>query len=282
MMRKGGSDPGFFTTQKSRARHWVYGLFEVGAGGRLGWYVDYAIMLLIIANVVAVTLETVDPLYAAFGRDFYLFEALSVLVFSIEYLGRLWAATEHPGYEHWLWGRIRYAASPFMLIDLLAIAPFFIAPFVDLRFLRALRLLRFLRLLKLARYSRSLQLFRTVLARKRDDLTITAIATSILLLVASSAMYTIEHQAQPEAFSSIPTTLWWGVVTLTTVGYGDVHPITPLGQFFGAIVAMLGIGLFALPASILASGFIQVAHDEQYECPHCHEEIRHDELEEPP
>lgn len=263
----------------SNARSYVYRMFDVGAGGRLGYTIDALILLLIIANVIAVMLETVDPLYAAYGREFYGFELVSVVVFSIEYLGRLWAATEHPEYDHWLWGRLRFALSPYMIIDFLAIAPFFLGAIVDLRFLRILRLFRFLRLFKLARYDDSMVLFTNVIQRKKSDLLVTFTATGLLLLLASSVMYFIETEAQPEAFSSIPATLWWGVVTLTTVGYGDVTPVTPLGQFFGAIIAVLGIGLFALPASILASGFIEAAGVEDEEdvelehCPCCGEDL---------
>lgn len=260
-------------------RYWVHGLFRVGAGDRYGWYVDYIIMILIILNVIAVMLETVDSLYAAYNWEFFAFETISVIIFTIEYSARLWSATEHPDYQHPVWGRLRYAVSPYMVIDLLAILPFFIAAFIDLRFLRALRLLRFLRLLKLTRYSESLQLFVKAIRRKREQLVITSIVGVILLLVASSMMYFAERAAQPEVFSSIPAALWWGVITLTTVGYGDVTPVTPIGKALGAGIAITGIGLFALPASILASGFIEAAQGQVVTCPHCDEEIAEEDLE---
>lgn len=250
-------------------RRRTYDVFAVGAGGRVGLYVDYLIMALIVANVVAVSLETVDPLYAAYGRAFYGFELLSVTVFAVEYVGRVWAATEHPKYDHPVWGRLRFVTTPYMVIDLLAIVPFFLTAFVDLRFLRAIRLLRFLRLLKLTRYSESLRLFFTAVRLKREQFVITSFVGTILLLTASSLMYFVERSVQPEAFSSIPAAMWWGVVTLTTVGYGDVTPATPLGKLLGAAVAVIGIGIFALPASILASGFIEAAQGETARCPHC-------------
>ena len=253
----------------SDRRHWAYELFEVGAGGRTGWYVDYTIMLLIVANVIAVMLETVDPLWAAYGRAFLSFEIISVTIFTVEYAARVWTATEHPNYRHPISGRVRYASSPYMMVDLLAILPFYLGVFVDLRFLRGLRLIRFMRVLKLSRYSRALQLFARVVRMKREELVITSAVGTILLLVASSAMYYAEQAAQPDVFSSIPAALWWGVITLTTVGYGDVHPVTPLGQVLGALVAIVGIGLFALPASILASGFIEAARENIITCPHC-------------
>jgi len=265
----------YYRTTRRRA----YDVFEVGAGGRIGLYFDYLIMGLIIANVAAVSLETVDPLFAAYGRAFYGFELLSVAVFSVEYLGRVWVATEHPKYRHPLWGRLRFVTSPYMVIDLLAIVPFFLTAFVDLRFLRAIRLLRFLRLLKLTRYSESLQLFFTAVRLKREQFVITSVVGVILLLTASSLMYFVERSAQSEAFSSIPASMWWGVVTLTTVGYGDVTPVTPLGKLIGAVVAVIGIGLFALPASILASGFIEAAQGDTVECPHCGNVLLREDIE---
>lgn len=260
-------------------RLWVHGLFKVDSGGRLGWYIDYFIMILIIANVITVMLETVDSIYAVYAREFFVFEAISVVIFSVEYLTRLWAATEHPDYSHPLWGRLHYAVSPYMLIDLFAILPFFIGAFIDLRFLRALRLFRFLRLLKLARYSESLRLFIRAVKMKREQLVITSIVGTILLMVSSSMMYFAERSAQPEEFSSIPAALYWGVITLTTVGYGDVTPVTPLGKALGMVVAITGIGVFALPASIMASGFIEAAKEETTRCPHCDREILKEDLE---
>jgi voltage-gated potassium channel len=256
-----------------RLRRRVYLLLDVGAGGRHGYWFDAFIMGLIVANVFAVALETVGSVYVDFERAFFVFEVVSVLIFSVEYLGRLWVAPEHPEYDHPIRGRIRFAASPFMLIDLLAILPFFIGFVVDLRSLRAVRLARFLRLFKLARYSASLRAFVHVLRRKREDLVIAVSGGMILLLVASTLMYFAERTAQPETFASIPASLWWGVITLTTVGYGDVYPITPAGKLLGAFVAIIGIGLFALPASILASGFVEEASTVPKRCPHCGESI---------
>lgn len=264
-----------YRTRYQTTRTRAHALFKVGAGGQVGGLIDTFIMVLIVANVIAVMLETVDWLYRPYWAWFFRFEAISVAIFSVEYLGRLWAATENPNpeYQHPVWGRLRYAVSPYMMIDLLAILPFFIGAIVDLRFLRALRLLRFLRIFKIARYAESLALFVVVLRQKREDLIITSTVGVILLLVASSAMYFAERGAQPDVFTSILASLWWGVITLTTVGYGDVTPVTPIGQVIGAIVAVIGIGLFALPASILASGFVEAARGETSVCPHCGEEI---------
>ena len=164
------------------------------------------------------------------------------------------------------------------IIDLLAILPFYI-PFlipVDLRFLRALRLFRLLRLLKIGRYSNAIQLIGSILKRKKPELTITFVIIFVLLIITSSLMYYIEHDAQPETFSSIPATLWWSVCTLTSVGYGDVVPESPLGKICGGIIALLGIGIFALPAGILASGFEEEQlrkNTAAYQCPNCKESV---------
>lgn len=265
-------------------RRFAHQLLTPRQGGRIGRYVDWTIMGLIVANVAAVALETVPGLQPGYGPYFVGFETLSVAVFTLEYLGRIWTAPENPGYEAPVTGRIRYASRPILLVDLLAILPFYAAGLValDLRVLRAFRLLRFLRLLKISRYSRSLQVLIQVLRRKRGDLLIAVAANLVVLTVASSLMYFVEHEVQPTEFSSIPATMWWGVITLTTVGYGDVVPITPAGKILGGVVAVLGIGLFALPASILATGFLEEALRDEPElepefepdrCPHCGEEL---------
>lgn len=264
------------------AREYTYNAFTPHEGGTVGFVIDWGIMLLIAINISAVMLETVESLAAQHTQFFLLIEIVSVAVFTTEYIGRIWSAVQNPDYEGMISGRLDFAARPLVIVDLLAILPFYIASMIgigDLRVLRVLRLFRVLRLLKITRYSESLLAFVEVLHRKKTDLAIAGIANLSILIIASSVMYYIEHSVQPEAFSSIPATLWWGAVTLTTVGYGNISPITPLGKFVGALIAVLGIGLFALPASILASGFIEVASDKTYECPHCDEDIDAEALE---
>lgn len=255
-----------------RVRHQTSVLLNANEGGRAGRLVDLFIMVLIAVNVVAVVLATVDDLYRSYQSLFYGIEVVSVAIFGVEYLGRVWSATERPGYSNPVTGRLRFALQPMLVVDLLAILPFFLGTFlVDLRFLRALRLVRFFRLFKMARYSAAMRRLGLVIRRKREDLTIAISATLILVVVASSMMYFVEQEAQPEAFSSIPAALWWGVVTLTTVGYGDVYPVTPVGKVLGAVIAILGVGLVALPASILASGFVDIEDEDEggEYCPHC-------------
>jgi voltage-gated potassium channel len=239
---------------------------------------DATLVALIILNVVAICLETVSSIAAGHDRYFRAFETFSVVAFSIEYVLRVWAAVEEPRFARPLIGRLKFMATPMAIIDLLAVAPFYIPAIlpVDLRVLRTLRLLRIVRLLKLGRYSKAMQTIGHVLHAKRQELLMTAFVVLILLLIGSAGVYHAEHAVQPEAFSSIPATLWWGITTLSTVGYGDVVPVTPLGKLIGAMVALLGIGMFALPAGILGSAFVEELRRERQEakkCPHCGKEL---------
>jgi len=223
-------------------------------------------------------LETVSSLASQNMGLFDAFEVFSVSVFTVEYLVRLWACTSDDRFGHPLKGRLRFAATPLALVDLLAILPFFLPMLIplDLRFLRALRLFRLFRLLKMARYSQALRILGGTVRHKKEELLIAVFVILILLVIASTLMYSAENDAQPEAFSSIPATMWWGVATLTTVGYGDIYPVTVVGRFLVAIIAILGIGMFALPAGILGSGFIeeiQKTRGERITCPHCGKDV---------
>jgi voltage-gated potassium channel len=165
------------------------------------------------------------------------------------------------------------------LIDLLAFAPFYM-PFtrIDLRVVRILRLFRFLRVFKLGRYLNATKLISNVFKSKKEELVLCLVITLSLIIIASSFMYFAENQAQPDKYSSIPATMWWCVTTLTTVGYGDIFPITVMGKILTAFIAILGIGMFALPAGILASGFSDEfqkrKNKEKNICPHCGKEIK--------
>src|SRR5262249_49718089 len=155
-------------------------------------------------------------------------------------------------------GRLRYVLSPMALVDLVAVLPSLIpGGTLDLRFARSIRLFRLLRSLKLARYSRSLQTLGRVLQSRKEQLGVTRFAGMVLLVCAACSIYFAEHEAQPKSFPHIPAAMWWGVVTLTTVGYGDVYPVTALGKTIASVIAILGIGLFALPAGIVAGGFAE-------------------------
>ncbi|MBN2172204.1 MAG: ion transporter [Candidatus Krumholzibacteriota bacterium] len=227
-------------------------------GDRASRFFDIFILTLIGLNILALMLETVGSLYWRHYHAFQYFEAGSVIIFTAEYLLRLWSCTSDPSYRHPVTGRLRYSLRFLLLVDLLAIAPFYIPLLfggLDLRFVRAFRLMRIFRLVKVGRYSRSLQTLGRVLHSKREELILVLFVLLLLLVISSSLLYEIEHHHQPEAFSSIPATMWWAVTTLTTVGYGDMCPVTPLGRLFASAIAILGIGLFAIPAGILSAGF---------------------------
>jgi voltage-gated potassium channel len=251
----------------------VFAVFDLHIdSGPVSKIINLSIMLLIALNVVAVLLETVDTIAASYSSFFHIFEIVSIVVFTIEYLIRFWICTADQRYRHPVFGRVRYVVTPMAVVDLLAILPFYLPLLipVDLRFSRALRLLRLFRVFKLARYTNALNILGRVLRNKKVELYICIFTIMILLTVASSIMYFVERQAQPEQFSSIPATMWWGVATLTTVGYGDVYPVTVFGKLIGALIAVLGIGMFALPAGILASGFAEeIQRNRRKECPHC-------------
>ena len=218
---------------------------------------DIFITVVILINTTAIIIETVKPIYDRYQLVFDTLEIISVIIFTLEYVARVWLCTIKEKYQHPVWGRLRYMASGEAIIDLLAILPFYL-PMVMVfnpTILRILRLFRLLRLLKLGRYSLSFKLIKNVITDRKDELLVTLTFLALLLVFSSSIMYYIEHEAQPETFPSIPATMWWGVATLTTVGYGDVYPITPLGKLLGAFIAILGIGVFALPAGIIATGF---------------------------
>ncbi|MCA9270078.1 MAG: potassium channel family protein [Planctomycetales bacterium] len=257
----------------------VYEVLETAQpGDRLSRRVDIALVVLIGLNVAAAVLESVEEIHSLAPRLFAAVEQVSVVLFSLEYLARLWSCTSSPRFASPVMGRVRFATSLFALVDLLAIAPFYLGLLpgvslaLDLRMLRALRLLR---LLKLSRYSQALQTFGRVFYRKRQQLTAAIIFLVLLLLFASTLMYYAERDAQPKSFASIPAAMWWAVSTLTTVGYGDVYPITPLGKLLAALVAVLGIGMFALPTSILGAGFVEALDEKSppppadNTCPHC-------------
>ena len=233
------------------------------------------IMFMIVLNVIAVILETVQSLATSFAFLFHIFEVISVFVFTIEYSLRLWACTADPKYQHSIKGRLKFATTFFAIIDLITILPFFfpLPTNIDTRIIRGLRLVRLGRLFKLGRYSESLRTFSNVLGRKKEELVTAWVMMLLMLVLSSSLMYFVEHDKQPEAFSSIPASMWWGVSTLTTVGYGDVHPKSALGQFLGAIVALIGVGLFAMPTGILGSGFVEEMQKKEHVdprfCPHC-------------
>ena len=234
-------------------------------GGMLSTAVDAFLVTLILVNVAAVVLETVPDIRERHDELLTTIELFSVAVFTVEYLVRLWVAPEHPLYRQHgpAGGRMRYSVSLGAMIDLVAIAPFYLAFFItgDLRILRLFRLVRFL---KLARYSAGLRPLMHALQREWRALVATTVVIACLILTAATFLYYTEHLAQPEDFGSIPAAMWWAVATLTTVGYGDVVPVTALGKFMGGVVMLFGLAMLALPIGIMATAFGQEIHRREF------------------
>ncbi|MEL7427796.1 MAG: ion transporter [Bacteroidota bacterium] len=214
---------------------------------------------LIWLSVIAIILESFQPLRGKYQWFFNAFEILTVIVFSTEYVLRMWTADlkytdVSPGRA-----RLQFAMSPIGIIDLLAVLPFYLPFFFkfDLRFIRILRIIRLLRIFKLNRYTKALSLFTRVFFEKRNELGITLFVMFLMLLMSSTIMYYLESDVQPDKFPDIISTFWWSVATLTTVGYGDVFPVTGWGKLISGVIAILGIGLVALPTGILSAGFIE-------------------------
>ena len=236
------------------------------------------VILLNIAAMVLSSIWEIHTEYPIIWTILLLISASTLIIFIIEYLLRLWACTADPEYAKPIIGRLKWAKTPFALIDLLVILPYILLMFTGIN-LTGLVILRVFRLFKLVRYSESINLIIRVVKGEKNTLFTTYLVLFIVLIAAATLMYEVEYPAQPEAFSNIPAAMWWGVITLTTTGYGDIVPITPLGKMLGTVIALIGIAIFALPAGILASGFSkalekEIHEDEEYLCPHCKQEIQ--------
>ena len=226
---------------------------------------DWTIMALIALSIISIILESFADIYARYNTLFRIFEIITVVVFTAEYLLRIWTAdllfpeANHP--------RLKYVFSFMALIDLLAILPFYLPFFsADLRFLRMMRLFRLFRLLrvfKLGRYLDALQVIVKVIRTSGPQLIMSVVICFFVMLFSAIVMYTVENPEQPEQFPNVISALWWAICTLTTVGYGDVYPITAVGKFFASVISLVGIGIIAIPTGIIAAGFNQVITGEK-------------------
>ena len=242
----------------SRQRGYAFVEVAAGKGSPASRTFSAFIVSLIVLNVVAVILESNQYLYDSYAAQFAAFEVFSVAVFTLEYLARIWVAPECPtlrALPSWQ-ARLRYISKPMALIDLLAIAPFYLALIVPID-LRYLRLFRLLRLLKLSHYFDGLHMFLNVLGRELGAIAGALMTLLVLIVISACLMFSIENSAQPGQFNSIAQAIWWSVVTLTTVGYGDITPVTFLGKLVAMIIMLLGICTMALPAGILAAKFTE-------------------------
>jgi voltage-gated potassium channel Kch len=239
-------------------------VFESAYGGKLQGIFDTFIGVWVIISVLAVVLESIHSVSYLINVEFVILDTMAVAIFTVEYLMRLYACVEEPRYHGAFLGRFKQARNTATVIDLLAILPFFLevllGSVLDLRFLRTFRLAR---LLKLTRYNDSTKILTTVIAREWPVISASAFIMILMVIMTASLGYVFEHEAQPEKFDNIPNSVYWAVITLASVGYGDISPITPVGRFMTVVMALLGIGIFAIPAALLASAFGDQLHKER-------------------
>lgn len=221
------------------------------------------VLALIVVNTTAVVLGTVDSLAARYGAVFDTVEFVAVAAFTVEFIVRV-AVRIYKRRDEW-----PGLADAYLVVDLLAILPYYVGLSTGVRGLRSSSLLRVLRLFKFARYVDGVEALARVIRRKQVDLAVSALGTGLLWLVAASAIYFAERGAQPVAFSSIPASLWWAGTTITTVGYGDVYPVTPIGKLLGVVVSLLGVGVAAVPSTIIVRGMLEEIGPDRDRCPHC-------------
>ena len=250
-------------------RQRTYNLMNAGWEQKgINRFIDIALIVLIALNVAAVIIESIQEMHDTYGELFYIFEVFSVIVFTIEYLVRVWSIVESSDekLKHSFYGRLRFMSSPMLLLDLAVILPFYLTFIIglDTRFLRIVRLMRIFRL---TRYSASMSLLVEVLRKEASKFGAALFVLLMLILLSAGVVYLAEREVQPEAFASIPHALWWSLVTMTTIGYGDVYPITLVGRLCTGVISILSMGMVALPAGILASGFSDALNkrNEQYQ-----------------
>jgi voltage-gated potassium channel Kch len=231
-------------------------VFPSAYGGDLHQLYDSFIVVWVVISVLAVILESVQSIHYLLNMEFLILDAIAVSIFTFEYCLRMYCCVEEPGYKKAVAGRLKMAKSTSSIIDFLAIAPFFLEVFlhhlIDLRFMRVFRLLR---LLKLTRYTGATQSLVKVIAREWPVMAASAFIMLLLVVMTASLGYLFEHEAQPEKFENIPQSIYWAVITLASVGYGDISPVTPAGRAMTIVLALIGIGIFAIPAALLSSAF---------------------------
>lgn len=249
---------------------WKRRIFEIlevpPFGDSVALFVERAIIVLIVVNVASVVLETVPELRARFGPVFLAIEVGTVILFAIEYLARVWVSDEHlPLKRHGRIGaRIRYVSSSAAIVDLVAVAPSLVGFAFGVYDVGVFAVFRLLRFLKLARYSAGLSSLINAVASERRALAASAVIMAGLIVTAASLMHAIEGAIQPDRFGSIPLAMYWAVTTLTTVGYGDIVPVTGAGRVLAGIVMLFGFCMFALPVGIIATAFAREIHSRDF------------------
>lgn len=232
-------------------------------GNRWARHVNHVLIALILLNAASVALETVPAIGRPLRVEFWWLEAVSTALFAAEYIARLWVCVEQQKLSRPVWGRLRYALQPLPLLDLIVIATYF--SIWDLRFLRVMRLVRLLKLLQLYEFEAALQRLTVSLQRRRQLLLVSVVLMLVCVYASAALLYQVEHRVQPQVFTSIPGTFWWACETFTTIGYGDMTPVTPGGKLFVGLFAVFGIGVFALPTAIVTAAIIESS------APHGHE-----------
>lgn len=263
---------GFRTVQLQRKFHyWL----EEPRRGNIAYWINSVIYLLIILSVLSLMLSTVDTLHASYADYFELTNHVTMLIFTVEYLARVYAAGAEEAYKG-IRGKLRYMLTPYAIIDLVSILPYLLTSLdINSVFMRTLRLLRILRLFRMRKYAIFAQILKKIVVSKKEEFLVLLFYSVIMLVLLSFLIFELEHDTQPEVFSNVVQTLWWAVATLTTVGYGDMYPVTGMGQFITAIISVLGIAFVAIPGGIFASEFISEFSkrtedgDEDYACCRC-------------
>jgi len=255
----------------------LYSILEEPEKSTIGFYVNTFIYVLIVISILSLMLSTVDSFHEKYGDMITTTRNIIMPIFIIEYILRLYASGIKPKYRG-IQGKIKYIFSVYALIDLVAIFPYILANSgIDSAFVRSLRLLRIFRLFRVKKYALFIKQIKTITARLKEEFMVLLFYTFILLIVLSFAIFEIEHNAQPDVFSNVFQTMWWAVATLTTVGYGDMYPVTVAGKVITAIITIVGIAFVAIPGGMFASEFMNEINKQKREdananqsmCPRC-------------
>lgn len=247
----------------------TFDLIHDGHGkSKAGHVFDGAIVTLIIVNVICVILDTFN-MPEWYAQVSAIIEIISVAVFTIEYILRVWVAPlYHPEMKPWR-ARVKYMLSAMALIDLLAVIPFYISIFpIDLRVLRALRIIRLFRIFKVNRYINAMANIAEVFRKKSHQLISSLLVVFLLMLMASVIMVNVENTAQPDVFENAFSGMLWSMAALTSVWYGDIYPVTTLGRILSSVIAILGVGIIAVPTGIISAGFVEICGQEHEENSH--------------
>ena len=256
----------------------LYTLFEEPDKSKMSYYLNIFIYVLIIISIINLMLITVAEYNDKYGEVFLLIRHIVMPFFVIEYLLRLYASGALEQYKGWR-GKLKYALTPYAIIDLISILPYLLVYFAGIpnsSALRSLRLLRIFRLFRVRKYANFAKTMKRIFGNIKEEIIVLLLYTVIILVILSFVIFQIEHEAQPEVFSNVFQTMWWGIATLTTVGYGDMYPITAAGKFITSVITILGIAFIAIPGSLFASEFISEIsekkkrnREEEKVCPKC-------------